>query len=53
MQKGLSVTVYTQTTDVEVEVNGLMAYDRKVIKMPLEQLKKQIKNYIQYLQRVQ
>jgi len=31
--KGLSAAVYTQTTDVEVEVNGLMTYDRKVIKM--------------------
>ena len=26
--KGLSAAVYTQTTDVEVEVNGLMTYDR-------------------------
>ena len=32
--KGLSAAVYTQTTDVEVEVNGLMTYDRKVIKNP-------------------
>ncbi|QEH36736.1 Beta-glucuronidase [Aquisphaera giovannonii] len=31
--KGLAAAVYTQTTDVEVEVNGLMTYDRKVIKM--------------------
>lgn len=30
---GLSAAVYTQTTDVEVEVNGLMTYDRKVVKM--------------------
>lgn len=30
---GLSAAVYTQTTDVEVEVNGLMTYDRAVIKM--------------------
>ncbi|MBV6458389.1 MAG: Beta-galactosidase [Fimbriimonadaceae bacterium] len=30
---GLSGAVYTQTTDVEVEVNGLMTYDRAVIKM--------------------
>lgn len=30
---GLSAAVYTQTTDVEVEVNGLMTYDREVIKM--------------------
>ncbi len=37
--KGLSAAVYTQTTDVEVETNGLMTYDRKVIKMPVEKLK--------------
>ena len=30
---GYSAAVYTQTTDVEVEVNGLMTYDRAVIKM--------------------
>ena len=39
IQKGLSAAVYTQTTDVEVEVNGLMTYDRKVIKMPAGTLK--------------
>lgn len=37
--KGLSAAVYTQTTDVEVEVNGLMTYDRKVIKNPVEKFK--------------
>jgi beta-galactosidase/beta-glucuronidase len=30
---GLSAAVYTQTTDVEVEVNGLMTYDRELVKM--------------------
>jgi Glycosyl hydrolases family 2/Glycosyl hydrolases family 2, sugar binding domain/Glycosyl hydrolases family 2, TIM barrel domain len=30
---GLSAAVYTQTTDVEIEVNGLMTYDRALIKM--------------------
>lgn len=39
IDKGLSAAVYTQTTDVEVETNGLMTYDRKVIKMPEEKLK--------------
>ena len=29
---GLSAAVYTQTTDVEVEVNGMMTYDREMIK---------------------
>jgi beta-galactosidase/beta-glucuronidase len=32
-KKGLSASVYTQTTDVETETNGLMTYDRKVNKM--------------------
>jgi len=30
---GLSAAVYTQTTDVEIECNGLMTYDRAMIKM--------------------
>ena len=33
MKQGCAAAVYTQTTDVEIEVNGLMTYDRKVIKM--------------------
>ncbi len=31
--RGLAAAVYTQTTDVEIEVNGLMTYDREIIKM--------------------
>ena len=38
--KGIAAGVYTQTTDVEIEVNGLMTYDRKVIKIPAEDLKR-------------
>lgn len=30
--KGLAAAVYTQTSDVEIEVNGLMTYDREIIK---------------------
>ncbi len=37
--KGLSVAVYTQTTDVEHEVNGLLTYDRAVEKMELNRVK--------------
>ena len=33
VESHLSAAVYTQTTDVEIEVNGLMSYDRQVIKM--------------------
>lgn len=29
---GLSAAIYTQLTDVETEINGLITYDRKVIK---------------------
>jgi beta-galactosidase/beta-glucuronidase len=35
---GLSAAVYTQTTDVEGEVNGFITYDRKFIKMPVDKL---------------
>jgi beta-galactosidase/beta-glucuronidase len=37
-EKGLSAAVYTQTTDVEIEVNGLMTYDRQRIKMDLKKV---------------
>jgi hypothetical protein len=32
--RGLSAAVYTQTTDVEIETNGLLTYDREVFKIP-------------------
>ncbi len=38
-KNGLSGAVYTQTTDVEGEVNGLLTYDREIIKIPAEKLK--------------
>jgi len=39
IKRGLSAAIYTQTTDVEIETNGLMTYDRKVIKVPERQLR--------------
>ncbi|SFU54177.1 Glycosyl hydrolases family 2 [Pustulibacterium marinum] len=36
---GFSAAVYTQLTDVETEINGLITYDRKVIKIAIEDLK--------------
>jgi len=39
-KRGLAAAVYTQTTDVEIEVNGLMTYDRKVLKFDKSHLKK-------------
>lgn len=38
-KNGLSAAVYTQTTDVEGEINGLMTYDRKVTKIPATTIK--------------
>lgn len=37
--KGLSVAIYTQTTDVEHEINGLLTYDRMVEKMDVQRVK--------------
>lgn len=36
---GLSTAIYTQTTDVEHEINGLVTYDRQVEKMDFEKVK--------------
>ena len=36
--KGLAAAVYTQTTDVEIEVNGLLTYDRAVLKLNEKQI---------------
>ncbi|TWU57855.1 glycoside hydrolase family 2 protein [Rubripirellula reticaptiva] len=38
--KGIAGGVYTQTTDVEGEINGLMTYDRKVEKISPKELNK-------------
>jgi hypothetical protein len=40
INQGLSAAVYTQTTDVEIEVNGLMTYDRADIKMNIGDVQK-------------
>jgi hypothetical protein len=37
--RGLAAAVYTQTTDVEGEVNGLMTYDREVIKLNVDRVR--------------
>ena len=40
IRQGFSAAVYTQTTDVEVEVNGLITYDRKLVKVDEERVRK-------------
>ena len=39
-KQGLSAAVYTQLSDVEEEVNGLVTYDRKVVKLSPETMRK-------------
>lgn len=36
---GFSAAIYTQITDVEGEVNGLMTYDRKIVKLDVDRLR--------------
>ncbi len=40
IRQGFSAAVYTQTTDVEVEVNGLLTYDRKLVKVDEDRVRK-------------
>ena len=40
IKQGFTAAVYTQTSDVEIEVNGVMTYDRKVMKMDEKRLRK-------------
>ena len=35
VKEGLSAAVYTQVSDIEEEVNGLLTYDRKMVKVKL------------------
>jgi beta-galactosidase/beta-glucuronidase len=42
-RQGLAAAVYTQLTDVEDELNGLITYDREVVKIPPETIKSIIK----------
>ena len=37
--RGLAATVYTQLADVEEEVNGLVTYDRRFVKVPVETMR--------------
>ncbi|MHA1823686.1 MAG: beta-galactosidase, partial [Promethearchaeota archaeon] len=40
IENGLSAAIYTQITDVEGEVNGLLTYDREIIKIDQDRLNK-------------
>jgi len=51
VKSGFSGAIYTQTTDVEGEVNGFMTYDRKVDKMDFDRVKKVNQDIIDELQK--
>jgi len=36
IRRGLSAIIYTQVSDVEDEINGILTYDREVVKLPKE-----------------
>lgn len=38
--KGYTAAVYTQITDLEMELNGMMTYDRKLMKLDMERVRK-------------
>ena len=43
VKKGLSAAVYTQLTDVEGELNGLVTYDRRELKIPAEAVRSMVR----------
>ena len=47
IKKGLCATVYTQVSDVEFELNGMLTYDREVVKLD-EQMIKDINKKLTY-----
>lgn len=40
VENGLSSAIYTQTSDIEEEINGLMTYDREILKMDIERVRR-------------
>lgn len=36
LERGLSAAIYTQVSDIEEEINGVMTYDRKIVKLDAE-----------------
>lgn len=39
VERGLSAAIYTQVSDIESEINGVMTYDREVDKMDLDMVR--------------
>ncbi len=43
-EKGLCSAIYTQTTDVETELNGFMTYDREILKVDSARISRAVRN---------
>ena len=52
ISKGLAGAIYTQTTDVEGEVNGTITYDRKIVKLKSKKIRKAHNELFQYFREV-
>lgn len=52
LKDGLAGAIYTQTTDVEGEVNGLITYDRKEVKIKQKKLKKAHNELYKYFDQI-
>lgn len=39
-EEGLTASIFTQTTDVEIEENGILTYDRELFKIPIDEIRK-------------
>ncbi len=53
ISKGLSGCIYTQVSDVEEEINGLVTYDRVVVKIPVEEMAKINSQIMQEAEKIQ
>ena len=47
-EKGLSASIYTQLSDVEDELNGLVTYDREVVKLDIDKMKKMSEKLVKH-----
>lgn len=52
LEHGLCSAIYTQTSDIEEEINGVMTYDREVDKLQVEKVRKLNKKLYEMFDRV-
>lgn len=52
LEKGLGAAIYTQTSDIEEEINGVMTYDREIGKFDEEELRRLNRNLYERFARI-